>query len=203
MDFLHREGGAERFVVVGLCSGAYLGFYTGVADARVAGEILINPQTFHFTEGDSLEIKMRRSYKSTRFYKRAIFQTDTWVRALRGDVNLRGVLGVIGERLKERATAQLSRSASRLRNGTIKESDVTRAFQKLVGRGGDALLVYSAEDGGLDELEKQMGPSARRMQEKKGFSIEIVEGPDHTFTPLWSQRRLKEIVVGHVEARFG
>lgn len=43
MDYLARSRGAERFVLVGLCSGADAGFYTAQRDARVVGLCQLDP----------------------------------------------------------------------------------------------------------------------------------------------------------------
>ena len=51
MTFLTRIIDAERFVLCGICSGAYLAFHATAADPRVSGQILVNPQTFEWREG--------------------------------------------------------------------------------------------------------------------------------------------------------
>src|SRR5262245_3370773 len=44
MDSLQRERGIDRFVLVGLCSGAVTAFEVAETDDRVTGAALINPQ---------------------------------------------------------------------------------------------------------------------------------------------------------------
>src|SRR5262245_62013798 len=46
MSRLADTYGVNRFVLAGLCSGAVVSFATAVADDRVAGAVLINPQGF-------------------------------------------------------------------------------------------------------------------------------------------------------------
>src|SRR5579872_5230912 len=83
VDFL-EDRGCKRFVVGGICSGAYVAFHSAVADARVAGVMLMNPPTFHWKEGDSLELRTRNTFSSTNAYARAALSLSTWKRALRG-----------------------------------------------------------------------------------------------------------------------
>jgi pimeloyl-ACP methyl ester carboxylesterase len=52
MDLLGQLHGARRFVLVGVCSGAYLAFHATLADARVAGQLLISPFAFEWKDGD-------------------------------------------------------------------------------------------------------------------------------------------------------
>ena len=60
--------------------------HTAVVDPRVSGVVMVNIATFHWHEGDSLEIKTR-SGGSTRFYLQAIWWPSTWKRIARGDIN--------------------------------------------------------------------------------------------------------------------
>jgi alpha-beta hydrolase superfamily lysophospholipase len=52
---LAERGIAQRFVLIGLCSGAYVASNLADRDPRVVSEILINPETFVWREGDPLE----------------------------------------------------------------------------------------------------------------------------------------------------
>jgi dienelactone hydrolase len=52
MDLLGAMHGARRFVLMGVCSGAFLAFHTTLADARVAGQLLVSPFAFEWKEGD-------------------------------------------------------------------------------------------------------------------------------------------------------
>jgi hypothetical protein len=64
------------------------------------------------------------------------------------------------------------------------------------------LLVFSSNDGGLDVIERHLGHGARRMRGRGHFRLEIVEGADHTFTPLESQNALRAIVTGFICKSF-
>ena len=85
IDFPQTQG-ATNFVLMGLCSGAYVAYHTAIADPRVSGVVMINPLTFHWREGDSLEIRLRQSFKSTELYKQSFFRMETWRRIAHGDV---------------------------------------------------------------------------------------------------------------------
>ena len=69
-------------------------------------------------------------------------------------------------------------------------------------RGLHSLLIFSANDGGLDMLESHLGGGAKKMKTRSNFHMEIVDGADHTFTPVWSQQWLYETIAGHVADRF-
>jgi pimeloyl-ACP methyl ester carboxylesterase len=204
MDHLQRAYGFERFVTIGLCSGAYLGFHASIADPRIVGAILINPQTFNWREGDSLEINRRTTFMSSRYYKRASMSPKTWRRVLRGEVNVRGIATAVMDRWKKRAGVEMQRFKRKL--GVADASgrvDVADAFQALLKRGADMLLIYSGDDEGLDYLASEAGSRLKQLQKRAGFRVEILDGPDHTFTQLWAQQRLMALVLEHVVQRFG
>jgi hypothetical protein len=69
-------------------------------------------------------------------------------------------------------------------------------------RGVESLLVFSFVDGGLDMIAKYLGHDASRMQGKRHFALDIVDGVDHTFRSLASQERLRELVRSFAATRY-
>jgi len=199
MTFLCRTIDAERFVLLGICSGAYLAFHTTVAEPRVSAQVLVNPQTFQWREGDSLEIKIKKeSYKATRFYRRALFERATWVRLYRRDINLRGIADELIVRSRQQLVARLSRALSR----SEQVGHVATSFAAISDRGTHSLLVYSGNDGGIDVIESHLGTQGGRMRRRKNFRFEILEGADHTITPLSSQAELTRLLLGYMCSVF-
>ena len=122
MNALGQARGAERFVLVGVCSGAFLAFHTAVVDPRVVGQVLVNSFAFEWKEGDPVEPTERRTYPSTRFYARALLDRGVWIRILSGEVNLLGIAAVIFERSRTRANAGWTVSRrSTTRKGSVFE----------------------------------------------------------------------------------
>jgi hypothetical protein len=189
----------RRFFLVGLCSGAYLAFQTAHVDARVAGQVLINTQTFRWKEGDSLEVSLRKNYRSTRFYTTEMWNPQVWGRVLRGEVNAKGIAGTLASRALDRAKRGVEGSIARMRSGRLEIDDVAAQFKDILKRGTETLLVFGANDGGLDLMESHLGPGARKLDKFRNFQLEIVQGTDHTFTPLWSQAWLEKVVIDTVE----
>lgn len=191
LDFLETKGFA-RASGVGLCSGAYLAFHTAVEDERLEALVLINAQRFSWREGDSLEIAMRKSFKSTRFYVQQFFRAETWDRVRKGEVNVRGVAGVLLSRGAARLQSKAKDVLARLGTGSADgdASEVARGFFHVLGRGVRVLLVYSAQDGGLDELDAHLGAQGKKLDGKGDVTIELFEGADHTLTPRWARARL-------------
>ena len=202
MTLLGDLRGAKRFVLVGLCSGAYLAFHTAVVDARVAGQVLLSSYAFEWEEGDPVAPTERKTYDSTRSYLRALLSPRELMRALRGDVDLRGIAAVLVQRVQTQLDAELPWLSARLLGHRGPRNEVERAFRELCERGVESLLVSSFDDGGLDMIAGYLGSDARRMRGYERFALEVVDGADHTFTSLASQRTLSAILRKYLRERF-
>jgi pimeloyl-ACP methyl ester carboxylesterase len=187
IDFLSERYGATRFVLAGLCAGAYAAFHTALADPRVDTAFIINPQTFDFKPGDSLSIQRRRAYRAASWYRRSALKAESWRKALRGQVDLVRVGRVLA--------ARLALYAERRLNGT---DSLARALGEICRRGTRVLLVYSADDPGLEHLRDELGSALERLKQDPSFALEVIEGADHTFTPLASQENLARCLEGYL-----
>lgn len=184
------ERGAKRIVLMGLCSGAYVAYHTATADPRVSGVVLVNPLTFHWTEGDSLEVRMRKSFGSTEQYKRRLFQYDTWRRLVRGKISVAAISSELARRIRRRAAFKARWLKAKLSGGIAEATDIERGFRQMCERGTSSLLILGFEDGSRDAVEGHLGKDALSMKGQSAFRMEIWPGTDHTFTPLAAQRKL-------------
>jgi pimeloyl-ACP methyl ester carboxylesterase len=190
-----RSRGHTRFVLFGLCSGAYVAFHAGIKEDGVVAEVLINPQTFEWKQGDSLELKVRGNFKSNRFYRQALWQKETWERALRGEVNVRGTVQAIAHRALVGARNAVARRVPFVAGNTF---GVEHALRQKLERGTRVLFIFSESDGGLDYLEGEVGKDGGRFRDHGHFHLRIFPGPDHTFSRVSDQRALATFVLDHL-----
>jgi len=201
MDLLGQIRSASRFVLVGLCSGAYAAYHTAVADSRVVGQVLLSPYAFEWKEGDPVT-PVSRPLRSTRGYARAIFDKAVWLKALRGDVHFRLIAGILLVRARESLDGKLTSLSAFLRRRRRPQSEVERQFRSMGDRGLQSLVVLSFNDGGLDMIARYLGTDASRMRGEKQFVLEILQDGDHTFTNRPSRLRLREILRTYLGTRF-
>ncbi len=195
MDFLARARDARRFVLMGLCSGAYFSFHSALADERVAGIALINVQRFHWKKGDAVDTRKQDVLKSSQYYWREASGIDAWLRLARGEVAVRAIAqGVLQEGWEF--------VRHRLVHALLGESPVSRSFRSLLRRGTDVMIVLSADDSARNLVEGHLGTNAWPFQRERGFRLEIVDGADHTFSPLACQDTLLSLLTSHLRARF-
>jgi pimeloyl-ACP methyl ester carboxylesterase len=169
LDFAQERLGVERLALVGLCSGAYVAFHAGIEDPRVVSQILINLQTFRWREGDTLDVALRNSVKSSDYYGRRALRRDTWRRFFRGELHALAVLSAL------------------VRRRLILRSGARRALARSLASGRRALFVFAEEDGGRDVYGAEIGEKKHPL-----LQLEIVPGADHTFSAGWAQRWLLE-----------
>lgn len=195
MDFLARSRGARRFVVMGLCSGAYVSFHSALADDRVVAVVLVNILLFHWKEGDSVDVRKRDLVKSTHYYYRTFFLLDMWRRLVRGEVKV----NVVAQGLLAKG---VDGARHRLGRTFLGESSVARGFRSLLRRGADVLLVFDADDGGRDVIDEHLGTDADRFRGSQAFRLEVIDGADHTFSSLWAQDTLLSLITSHLTRLF-
>ncbi|HJV68123.1 alpha/beta hydrolase [Ideonella sp.] len=187
--------GVRRFILVGLCSGAYVAFQTALADPRVTGLVLINPRRLDWGEGETLQSAMQRSYKSSHYYRRALLQPATYRRLFAGDIDVRGIAGRLATLTRVRA----ERATRRLLGRAPAEENVLANMRLLSERGTDILLIVAETDDGLDYLEYHIGPRGRHMRGQPNFRMLMVAGADHTLSQTDSQQHVIEAVREHLD----
>jgi hypothetical protein len=71
---------------------------------------------------------------------------------------------------------------------------VAQDLNRLAERGVRLLHVYSEGDEGLDYFRMLLGRELRRPAMRRLLEVKVVSGANHTFTLLWSQDHLVELV---------
>ncbi|MDQ3605763.1 MAG: hypothetical protein M3418_06220 [Gemmatimonadota bacterium] len=167
MDWLGSETGTDRFLLIGNCSGAAVGYLTAHADPRVVGLGLINPQA---------PVLMRH------FLRTALTHPNSWRRLLGGRARVGEQLGQLFSRSEDEAEPEQT------------YRDIPEGLRRLAERGVDLLLAYSEWDPGYDYyrhiLRRELG--APGVKEKIRF--EVIPGADHQLSLRGTQEHLVEIV---------
>jgi pimeloyl-ACP methyl ester carboxylesterase len=174
MEHLGASRGSKRFVLLGISSGAMVSYKTACRDPRVAGAILINPQTY----GQELW-----SYvKARRYWRNALSDPRRWVRAITGRAKYR----IIGSRLRSLLAGR--------RRALASATNIAAELRSLVERGVHLRLLYSRGDLGVDFLDVILGGELRTLEAQGKLTVEIIGEGDHTCTQLKSQQALLDAI---------
>jgi alpha-beta hydrolase superfamily lysophospholipase len=197
LAFLRRQPGVTEVHALGLCSGGYNAFKAAVAGVPLDGVLLINPLTFFYKPDRPLsQAEDKAIFEAGRYFRR-VRDLDAWKKLLRGglDVGLaaRTMARYLGDRLQGHAL-ELARRAG-LDVGDDLASELTSIVDKRIRLG----FVFSAGDPGIGLLRTHGGPIVEKLRRDGQLSIDIIEGPDHTFTPLWSHPVLTSTLAVHLD----
>jgi hypothetical protein len=83
------------------------------------------------------------------------------------------------------------------------DDSVPARLRALCRRGVDVLLVVAPGDPGIDYVDANFGPGMRALSALEEFHRITITGTDHTFTALWAQRRVAELITEHLAAQVG
>jgi pimeloyl-ACP methyl ester carboxylesterase len=201
MDALSSDRRATRFVMVGLCSGGDFAFKAAFEDQRVIGAVLMNPRTFLANSNEMVE-----AYQSARYYQGSMLQKDKWLKVLKGEVDVPRVAAMMIPKVKDVVRRRLNRIADRVRSATgvgeLSEKNVPGRLRRMAERGVDTLLVVSENDPGIDYVDAHFKEEMRALGAVRGFRREDVKGADHSFTAVWSQTYVHDLVTEHLSRRF-
>lgn len=170
LDALESRGVSPRFLVAGLCAGAYWSFKVGQTDPRVEGIVMLNPAALVY---DPFQWTIRRS----RFLGR-IVTAQTRARILRGEVPWSDFVLVARAVLRRLSTAP-SRLPARVvtwrRNRRSGGDQLDVELDRLRDKGVVAHLAFSAGEPLHAELdhEGRLGRLARW----PNVSLNLFDGP--------------------------
>jgi dienelactone hydrolase len=192
----------SRVIVAGLCSGAHASFHAGLQIHGLSGIIVINPIVFYWNTTCALDVSAWMNYYESRRYSRAAREIASWVRLVRGQVNVRHAASVAYGRMRELAGGVATRLWQRLGWGGTDGENVADDLARIAARGVDVLLVFSEGDPGLDFVRRRYARPIRLLERHSStFAMRVIPDADHTFTRREARARLAALLAAHLTAR--
>lgn len=190
-------------ILCGLCSGAYFASLAAADDPQVRGVVLMNQLVYRWREGDTLESRKNDSIKSTHFYVKAIRSLHTWKRLLRGQIAFRQIVRKLSQRTARRLQLLTQHIITRWIDSPHFLGRIARQFRQMEARGTEILMIMDAADSSVDQMTENFGRHGALLGGSRRIRLEITRNADHTFTPLWSQRYVTQLIASHLSERFG
>lgn len=179
LDQLVARGLPNRFVLGGLCAGAYWTLRVALADERVLSAIMINLYAFTWSEALAAE---RETSSALRGMRSAL-----WRRVLRLQLD-RELMRRSAQRLRPaRIRAGMRRPAER-----AQADEARRAFELFASRGTHALFLLSHGEALHGQLSR-LG-LLRNAERREGVEVQALPTRDHVFRALWLQPLVDESV---------
>ena len=197
LTFLGDVLGYDRFIALGLCSGAYAAFHAALDSDRVVETIMVNPLTFRWEEGMSLNTPPHGHYAHVQQYKQSMLNLSSWRRMLTGQVDVRRVISV-GLKQTGQAARWYLVSTRRAFAETLVDGDLNSELRRLSEQGTHLPFVFAKGDPGLDLLMTEAIWMVRRLHRSNAMTLKIIDGADHTFSSRPARRLLIDTVLERI-----
>ncbi|HUQ08895.1 MAG TPA: alpha/beta fold hydrolase [Steroidobacteraceae bacterium] len=201
VEFAARRYPGARLHLIGLCSGAYHGLKAAVAGLPLRSVVVVNPLTFFWKPGMPLDYADFQITSESKRYARSAGSLSSWLKLLRGRVDLKNAWRVLSKRIMVRAKNS-GRDLARM-VGMNLEDDLASELRRVARQRTEVYFVFSASDPGHSMLLEQGGRIVRKLQRNGNMRISIVEGADHTFTSHWNRDQLLALLMAHLARHDG
>jgi len=188
LDAVGARGIAERFVLVGLCSGAYWAMQTALRDERVASIAMVNPTDLIWSE-------LSEAVQRTHGLSRRVLRGSTWRKVLTGEIPMARYLQVTRSlatrAARRRAVAPNAVGARHAHQGAMAHA---RLFDSLRERGQDGLLVFTRAEALFEQL--RAGGLFDGSERWPNLRLELLETSEeaHLITSLWLQQSIHALL---------
>ena len=192
MDLLVAKRKVNRFILIGICSGATISYLTSKLDDRVAGVVLINAQSHLHGMNQELGEHLRDRTIASHAWRIALqssFRRKNIRKAIGGQLNpiriLRMMIGLPVSLL----------FGAREQESSAKDYDSIADLNSVLVRGTKVFHLYSEGDEGLDYFNLVIPVKQQGVCNQGNARLEIMPGANHVFTLLWSQDELVKSVL--------
>lgn len=165
--------GYRRFMVHGICSGAYHGLHAAVTETRIEAVLMANLPLFLWKNGDSIAESKKRSY-SLGHYKTRMAGRANWARLLRGESD---VIGILKGQMS--GLAKLVRLPGRKSVGTLEQDPAVFARKLMAAlsrRHARTLFLFDPDHAGAYEVQSLFGKGGAGLKAFAGAEIQMVPG---------------------------
>ncbi len=192
LQYLQKSWGVTTIQATGMCSGAYHALKAAAKGLPLSAAAIINPLVYFWKPGMSLAYPSSQVLETMTRYEESAQHIGKWKKVLSGKVSVSEFTQVIARTIALKIGARmrdLARSA-----GLALSNDLGTELDRVAGRGVALRFIFSAGDPGEGLLRVQGGSSLRRLLQDERVSIRQINGPNHTFTPLWSHDALASVL---------
>lgn len=166
----------------GVCSGAHTSFHTALADdIGLRGVIIINPLTFYWQPGMSLEIPVGYEVnREAKHYETSLKSKSSWKKLLTGKVDyfylLRFVIKLLGKKVRSAYVG------AKERLGLVKQTRLASDISRILAHAIQITFIFSQKDPSYSILLEEGGITVRQLQKKGRIGLHTIADANHTFS---------------------
>lgn len=203
IEVVHGKG---KYIVAGLCSGAYFAFQAGLdlQKSNIVESVLINPLTFYWHKGMTFENTPAKNFSAWSWYRKALTNSESWKKLFSGKINYTFLIKTIIKRIEIKL---LSKSKHLMKNIRVEKpeankNDLDLDLLKIASNNTHITFILSRSDPGLDLLMTSAGATTKKLIQQKELNIHMVENADHTFSKFSPRKTAIETIVSHLTSRY-
>ncbi|HWF72605.1 MAG TPA: alpha/beta fold hydrolase [Solirubrobacteraceae bacterium] len=192
LDVLQERGVGDRFVLAGLCGGAFWCFHAALRDPRVSTALMLNPRRLFWDPAltPSRDFRWLLVNRTARQLLGLVLNPATWLRIHVEDSGAR-VRALLLWMLAAPKRAILNHTLRRPK-GPAALNEFDAAFDRLEATGKRVMVMFSGDEP-LDFELTRSGQMAE-LEQRENVTLESVEVRDHTCRPIPAQREVHAIL---------
>jgi alpha-beta hydrolase superfamily lysophospholipase len=208
LNHLRAQLGAERVVLLGLCSGAYAAFQSAawLVNPVLVESVLINPLTFYWREGMPLDTSPAAQLQSYRACLRSVWHPGKWLKLLAGrsKLGLGGVVRMLVDRWRQRNRAGRATLAA---PGDVPLThpagdDLPGDLERIARAGRQLACFFAQSDPGHALLTYSALRKVNELCTAGRLSVQFIEDADHTFSRRGPRRALVRAITQYLSRRY-
>jgi len=209
MDYLKQTQNAEQFILMGHCAGAIHSFRVARHDDRVAGAVIINPQSVEQGWNEYDRKRKVANYYQNYYGKEALTDPNRWKKLFTGKADYGSIIKNVFQNILWNKISSLlfrfkSRAAASQPQPEVNPmvAEVLDDLRGLAHQDKPLLFVHSQESTGLERLKLLLDNELQELRDAPNFQMQIIPQADHTFTLRTMQDSLITIIQQWTETKF-
>lgn len=208
---LRGRFGAEKFVLMGLCSGAYAAFQSAaqIHDPALLESVLINPLTFHWQDGMPFDASAaEKALEEHRKMARATSPKLLW-KFLLGKTEFGYVEAVklLGRRIARRLSGSAKSQASDGPSGNTAlghptANDLPSDLARVAAKRRTLAMFLAENDPGYAVMAYHAPREAKQSLQTDLLRLTTIDGGDHTFSRRVPRRKLIRAVAEYLRKQY-
>lgn len=209
LKYLETTCDMRRIVLMGLCSGAYFAFQSGVQmdDPAIVESVLINPLTFFWKDGMTLETSSAREHHVFDYYWRSAMKPANWLKLFSGQtkIGIGGAIRMFLHRWRSRGGSATDAAASESPSAVVGHplrEDLSADLERIARRGRPLTCFFASADPGWGLMTFQARHKVDELRASGALSVTILDDADHTFSFRVPRAKLMAAIREGLEKRY-
>lgn len=194
IGFLKENHGVTNVILTGFCSGAYASFQAALhlEEESIHEIVPINPLTFYWKEGMSLDVAPAEYYSEWGEYRQSMWKKDRWLKMLKGKINIPHVVSTVFNVIWLKLSAFFRPFLHRVMKlfGVRNIEDLAWDLDIISKRGIKINFIFADTDPGIKLLKEGAGKTADKLRNRNILSISFIPKANHNFSSHLGRTRL-------------